>query len=112
MSNSRLLALALASLSVFCPARSRAVKITEDFSADPRPRGWQIFGDGNLFHWNSTNQNLEVTWDSSRTNSYFSRPLGTTLARTDDFSLGFDLRLDDIGPGADTNKSFAFELGI
>src|SRR5438552_11511872 len=36
----------------------------ESFSSDPAMRGWRTFGDTNLFHWNSTNQNLEVTWDS------------------------------------------------
>jgi hypothetical protein len=35
---------------------------------------WRQFGDGSLFQWNATNQHLEVTWDSSRTNSLFYRP--------------------------------------
>ena len=73
-----------------------AATITEDFSADPLQNGWQIFGDPNLFQWDSTNQNLAVTWDSSQTNSYFYKPLGTILAKSDDFSLSFDLQLNDI----------------
>jgi hypothetical protein len=73
-----------------------AVTITEDFSADPLQNGWQIFGHTNLFQWDSTNQNLDVTWDSSQTNSYFYKPLGTILAKSDDFSLSFDLQLNDI----------------
>jgi hypothetical protein len=73
-----------------------AATITEDFSADPLQNGWQIFGNTNLFQWDSANQNLDVTWDSSQTNSYFYKPLGTILAKSDDFSLSFDLQLNDI----------------
>jgi hypothetical protein len=70
--------------------------IADDFYADPLQNGWNIFGNTNLFRWNSTNQNLEVTWDSSQPNSYFYHPLGTVLARDDEFSLAFDLQLTDI----------------
>ena len=49
-----------------------------------------------MFHWDSTNQNLDVTWDSSQTNSYFYQPLGTILAKPDAFSLAFDLQLTGI----------------
>ena len=48
-----------------------AAVISENFSTNPRARGWKNFGDTNLFRWNATNQNLEVTWDSARTNSFF-----------------------------------------
>ena len=67
--------------------------------------GWQVFGDTNLFQWDSTNQNLDVTWDSSQTNSYFFRPLGTILAKSDDFSLSFDLQLNDIAWSGSTELS-------
>lgn len=70
--------------------------IADDFYADPLQNGWNIFGDTNLFHWNSTNQNVEVTWDSAQPNSFFYHPLGTVLARDDEFSLAFDLQLTDI----------------
>src|SRR5260370_31121341 len=92
--------------------RPSATVIAEDFTLDPSQTGWRIFGDTNLFHWNATNQNLEVTWDSSQPNSYFYHPLGTIVSRDDDFSLGFDLRLDDIGPGPDTNKASTFPIAI
>jgi hypothetical protein len=89
-----------------------AATFTEDFSADPLQDGWQIFGDTNLFYWDSTNQNLAVTWDSSQTNSYFYRPLGTILAKSDDFSLSFDLQLSDIAIGVNPAKTDTFELAV
>jgi hypothetical protein len=104
--------LALAGLFLLSATRSGAGTLTETFSADPQQHGWCIFGDTNLFRWDSTQQNLAVTWDSSQPNSYFYHPLGTVLARDDDFSIGFDLRLDQIGPGPDTNKPYSFSLGI
>jgi len=67
----------------------------EDFSQDPLANGWQIFGNTNLFHWNLTNQNVEVTWDSTKVNSYLYHPLGTVLTRDDAFSLSFDLHVSD-----------------
>ncbi len=81
--------------------------LTEDFATDPAMRGWQTLGDTNLFHWNSTNQNLEVTWDSSQPNSYFYHPLGATLTAGDDFSLAFDLQLSDAEVGG-----YGFEIAI
>lgn len=73
-----------------------AATFEEDFSNDPLQNGWKIFGDTNLFHWDSTNQNLDVTWDSSQTNSYFYHSLRTILAKSDAFSLSFDLQLNDV----------------
>ena len=99
--------LALAGLFVLFAMRSGATVITEDFSTDPRQNGWQIFGDTNLFQWNSTNQNLEVAWDSSQPNSYFYHPLGTVVTRNDDFSVAFVLQLNDADTGG-----YGFELAI
>jgi hypothetical protein len=93
MKKIRLLALAIASLSV-CSVVS-ANNIAENFSTDPFQNGWKTFGDAALFEWNSTNQNLEVTWDSTKSNSYFYHPLGTILATNDDFTIAFDLQLND-----------------
>lgn len=84
----------------------------EDFSSDPLQNGWQIFGDTNLFHWDSTNQNLAVTWDSSQTNSYFYRALGTILARDDSFQLSFDLTFQDYASGTTPGKPYDFEAAI
>jgi len=106
----RLSALALAGLSVVCA--SRAATIVEDFSTNPQTNGWQVFGDTNLFYWNSTNQNLEVTWDSTQANSYFYRPLNVTLTRYDDFTVEFDLRLSAIASGVEPGKTGPLQIGI
>jgi len=89
-----------------------AATFTEDFSSDPRQNGWQIFGDTNLFQCDSTNGNLDVTWDSSQTNSYFYHPLGTILARDDSFHLSFDLTFQDYASGTTPGKPYDFEAAI
>ncbi|HUA37154.1 MAG TPA: hypothetical protein VMA35_02005 [Candidatus Sulfopaludibacter sp.] len=89
-----------------------AATIEEDFSSNPQLDGWKIFGDTNLFQWNATNQNLDVTWDSSQTNSYFYHSLGTIVAKSDNFSLTFDLQLSDIAVGVNSNKPDTFELAV
>lgn len=89
-----------------------AATVTETFSSDPAARGWRTFGEASLFRWNATNQNLEVTWDSSHTNSYFWLPLQTILTRSDTFSLGFDLTLHDIAYGTSSNKPYTFEIAV
>ncbi len=110
MQSIRIFALVFAgALFHFIPA-SQADTLQENFSTDPATQAWRVFGDTNLFSWDSTNQNLQVTWDSSKPNSYFYHQLGTIVTRDDDFSLAFDLRLTDITPGVNTNKSGAFEL--
>ena len=99
-------------LSLATSSFAGAATYEEDFSADPLARGWQVFGQTNLFRWNVTNQNLEVMWDSSKPNSYFHRELGTILSKTDDFSLSFNLRLVDIAVGVSTNKPFTFQIAV
>src|SRR2546425_3276842 len=109
MFKTRLSVLALASLSVFFNNVSQGVTFSEDFSSDPALRDWRVFGDTNLFSWDTTNQNLRVTWNSTTSNSYFLRPLGTILAKDDDFSLAFDLRLSDVQI---TNYGFQLAIGL
>lgn len=104
--------LALAASAILFALPAPAATLSESFASNPLQHGWKIYGDTNLFQWDSTNQNLRVTWDSSRPNSYFYHSLGTILARGDDFSLAFDLRLADIGVGPDTNKSTTFSIGL
>src|SRR2546423_1029749 len=55
---------------IFLASLLTAGGFEEDFSQDPAMHGWNIFGETNLFHWNSANQKLDVTWDSSKGNSY------------------------------------------
>ena len=75
---------------------SGAATVQENFSGNPQSDGWKIFGDTNLFRWDSTNQNLDVTWSSTNQNSFFYHSLGTILAKSDDFSLSFDLQLSNV----------------
>jgi hypothetical protein len=89
-----------------------AAVIQENFATDPSARGWRTFGDTSLFHWSAANQNLEVTWDSSRTNSFFHLPLGTIITKSDDFSFSFDVRLSDIRPGNTPGKTNEFQIAI
>jgi hypothetical protein len=104
--------LALAGLFVLSAARCGAVNVAENFSTDPLQNGWRVFGQTNLFQWDSTNQNLNVTWDSRQTNSYFYHPLGTTVTRDDDFSIAFDLKLNDIASGVEPGKTGPMQLGF
>jgi hypothetical protein len=83
-------------ITVLAAFTGRAHTIIEKFTANPALDGWRIYGDTNLFQWNSTNQNLDVTWDSSQTNSYFYLPLGQTLTTNDSFCIQFDLNLTDV----------------
>lgn len=98
--------LAIASLFVLSVVSAFAATITENFSTNPLQHGWQIFGDTNLFQWDSANQNLAVTWDSSQTNSYFYHPLGTTFTKADSFCVLFDLNLTDV------NAKNYFQLAV
>ena len=75
-------------------------------------KGWQVFGDTNLFHWDATNQQLAVTWDSTQPNSYFYHPLGSRLTRYDDFTFEFDLRLSDIASNVEPGKTGPLQIGI
>jgi hypothetical protein len=86
--------------------------IFADFETDPQHQGWNAFGEGSLFRWDPDAGNLHVSWDSSRTNSYFHRPLGITLTRQDDFTLSFDLRLASVAIGVDSAKPFTFQLAV
>jgi len=103
---------AFAALNLLAAGSASAASFQESFASDPALQGWITAGDPGLFHWNSTNQNLEVTWDSSHTNSYYCRPLGTRLTQNDDFTLQFDLRLADFIAGNNPQMPNPFQLAI
>lgn len=107
----RPLGLILGLLSLFTSI-TRAANFQEDFSTDPAARGWRTAGDGSLFRWDSARQNLAVTWDSSRPNSFFYRPLGTILTKSDDFAFGFEISLAEVAVGVRPGKPFTFELAM
>jgi hypothetical protein len=104
----------LCSLLVWLTAAllGRAAVYQEDFSADPAAHGWRTFGNSSLFHWNPTNANLEVTWNSSQSNSYFYLPFGTVLAKSDDFSFSFDLKMKDLKFGTSSNRPSTFQISV
>jgi hypothetical protein len=92
--------------------RSVGATLFQNFAQNPLSSGWNVFGDTNLFQWDSTNQSLRVTWDSSHTNSYFYHSLGTTVTRHDDFQIEFDLKLDDVISGNEPGKTGPLEVAL
>src|SRR4029453_5304156 len=84
----------------------------ENFAENPLFNGWKIHGAADLFHWNSSNQNLEVIWDSAGQNSFFFRALGTVLTKSDDFSVAFDLKFQDIQVGVNPGRPFTFQAAV
>jgi hypothetical protein len=106
MKKTSLVPLALAGLFVLFAVPSGATSLIENFTKNPSLDGWQIFGDTNLFQWDSTNQTLAVTWDSSQTNSYFYHSLGATFTKADSFCVLFDLNLTNV------NVTGYFELAV
>jgi hypothetical protein len=100
------LAVVTVGLFVLSVAFASDTIVKEKFTTDPLQNGWQVFGDTNLFQWDSTNQNLDITWDSSQPNSYFYHPLGATFTKADSFCVLFDLNLTD------ASATGYFELAI
>src|SRR5258708_4007473 len=111
----RLSALFRAIRVAFCLAGAgcaAAAVMSEDCGTGPAQRGWRTCGDAAPFSWEATHQDLAVTWDSSHTNSFFYRSLGTVLTTGDDFSFSFDLRLSDLRVGSTPGKSNEFEIAV
>jgi hypothetical protein len=90
----------------------QAAVISEQFVVNPLASQWRVFGDSNLFVFNQAAQKLSVTWDSSRSNSYYYLPLPYMLNRDEDFSMALDLELSDFQGGVNTNKSSTFQLAF
>ena len=83
-----------------------AALVYEKFAANPALDGWRSFGATNLFQWDASNHVLDVTWDSTQSNSYYYHPLDRTYTKADSFCVQFDLNLaDDVAVGY-------FELAI
>jgi hypothetical protein len=112
MQKIRSLGPALAGCLLLAATTVRSVTVTENFSGNPLTNGWSVFGHAGLFAWDATNQNLRVTWDSTRTNSYFHQPLGFTVTRHDDFQIEFDLTMDDCISGHEPGKTGPLQIGI
>jgi hypothetical protein len=104
--------LAIIGAAIVVAPVSFAKTVSQNFATNPLQNGWQEFGNTNLFHWNSTNQNLEITWDSRESNSFFHVPLGTSLTRNDDFTVEFDLLINDIISGVEPGKTGPLEIGF
>jgi hypothetical protein len=86
-----------ADIDAVSTVRGSGTVFADDFIGNPFQNGWKIFGDTNLFNWNPTNRNVEVTWDATQSNSYFYHPLGTILAKDDAFTVSFDLQMSSVG---------------
>ena len=99
-------------LLLAAPLGAKAAVIHESFTQSPLSSGWRVAGDSSLFHWNQAEGRLEVTWDSSRPNSFFHLPLGVVLSSRDDFRFALDLRPTSIFVGPNPDKPWTFELGF
>jgi hypothetical protein len=102
-------------LFLFCllaAASARAMIFTENFTNNPAQDGWQVFGDTDLFAWDSTNDVMDVTWDSTQPNSYFYHPLGTTLTIADGFTVSFNIQMNDISYETDPFYPMNLAVGL
>jgi len=84
----------------------------ESFDRDPMQSGWEVVGDASLFAWNEGAKSLAVTWDSSRTNSYFLKRLASPVTAADDFAFGFGLKLSEHAVGTTPGKSGTFQIAL
>jgi len=102
-------ALGILGLALLGPA-AFADGFTEEFTSDPAASGWTTSGDPSLFSWNRGAGALDVTWDSSRPNSFLAHPLPRTLTRADDVSFAFDLTLASHGVGVNPARPSTFQI--
>jgi hypothetical protein len=86
--------------------------ITQDFSTNPLATGWEFHGDTNLFVWDAVNENLRVTWDSSKSNSYLRVPLPRTVTSEEDFAFSAELLLRDINIGVRPGYPGTFQIAF
>lgn len=100
----------LVSICFALVAQAQPNRIEEFFTSDPLARGWKTFGDSSLFSWNTQSNALDVTWDSSKPNSYFYKPLGTILTRSNDFAASFSWYPRSFKGGTTPGKESAFQM--
>ncbi len=91
-------------------ATARAEVFEESFDHDPTSHGWVVHGDTSLAAWDPVERRLAMTWDSGRSNTYVSLPLGQTLNRAMDFEFGFDLTLLEHRIGINPVKPGTFPI--
>ncbi len=84
----------------------------EMFDTDPSARGWAVHGDATLFDWDGVGQRLAVTWDSSRSNSFFARQLPAPVGVEDDFAFGFEIELEEHAVGVDPARPGTFQIAL
>ncbi|MBM3846559.1 MAG: hypothetical protein FJ405_09780 [Verrucomicrobia bacterium] len=84
----------------------------ETFDVHPVSRGWEKTGDQELINWNPALEHLDVTWDSSRANTFFRYPLGRSVTPADDFGVSLDLLLTDIAAGVQDEKPYTFQIAF
>jgi len=97
---------------------SQLVSFTEDFSTDPALRGWSYSGINPgksphtppLFVWNSTENRLDVTYNSNLANSMFFKPLDVAVDECSIFKFSFKLFLTNIQAETDGFCQFTFGL--
>lgn len=103
----KFIAAAVAVLAL-CASHRAVAQPTHTF--DTAPSDWRVVGDTNLFQWNPAAKAIDVTWDSSKANSYLALPLGRTLTRAHSFTVAFDLFLRDAKAGVTPGKLNPFQL--
>ncbi|MSU32225.1 MAG: hypothetical protein EXS25_06140 [Pedosphaera sp.] len=74
--------------------------------------GWQIFGETQLFQWMPDIRIVQVTWDSSRSNSFLAYPLPHALTSADSFAFTFDLLLESHAVGLRPDRPSTFQITV
>ncbi len=74
--------------------------------------GWKIFGDPQLFQWLPDLQTVQVTWDSSRSNSFLAYPLPHALTSADSFDFTFELLLESHAVGLRPDRPSTFQITV
>ena len=97
---------------------SQIISFTEDFSTDPTLNGWSYSGvnpgqtphNPPLFAWSSSEQRLNVNYNSSFENSMFYKELGVDINECSIFKFSFKLFLTNIEAETDGFCQFTFGL--